>query len=370
MRTEGFLKLVGGFVGLSCSLFVLVACEKSSTDLQAESLLEPSLQLEVGGLEDGQAPQLPVSATSLADGRIAVVDGPGRQVVIYSGDGEPLHSFGTYGQGPGEFETPVSVATLDDTVYVADETLMRVSAFTSKGELVSTIPLGARPSSIAFLDRKLVVGVTHSSLVVVLVDTSQRGHREVPILTYTSDLIGNATPRQTRSQPLLQKAGDDVVIMIPSLAFFVTLTSSLSLEDAFVLDAEETRVYGRSVIEANKEREVGYLRPVFLTGMAVLDKSLMLVDAESPLGQRSNPYLLVVNRSTGESLNCRVEADVDRRLYLGSIDSTLFYYTDTEAATLLIFNSQSLIPQLEDCRVTSAESGSEGSRSKSPQFEE
>jgi len=91
---------------------------------------EPSLQ--IGSMEGDEAYLLyrVWGATRLPDGRIAVVNNRAPDIRIFSAAGEHLHTFGSRGEGPGEFNSPVLAGVLPgDTLVVVDRLLLRINLF-------------------------------------------------------------------------------------------------------------------------------------------------------------------------------------------------------------------------------------------------
>jgi hypothetical protein len=79
-----------------------------------------------------------------SDGSLLVLDRSVNQIVVFSGEGQPLHSFGGRGRGPGEFLTPVDLAIdRQGRALVLDYDLRRVSYFSSDGAYLfgATVPI-------------------------------------------------------------------------------------------------------------------------------------------------------------------------------------------------------------------------------------
>ena len=74
--------------------------------------------------------------------QIIVVEGREHQgcVSIFSSKGEKIKSFGTEGEGPGEFKTPRGVAVDDlDNIFVVDKLNARIQKFTPTGEHIASV---------------------------------------------------------------------------------------------------------------------------------------------------------------------------------------------------------------------------------------
>jgi hypothetical protein len=79
--------------------------------------------LQIGVLEGAPEYQFTriSGATRLADGRIAVSDGPVAEVRVYGPDGGYLATIGGSGEGPGDFRYPTGLTTVgQDTLVVQD----------------------------------------------------------------------------------------------------------------------------------------------------------------------------------------------------------------------------------------------------------
>ncbi len=110
-------------------------CERSDETghLFERFALQDTLQLveivEIGDAE-GTDVAMPTGPQLGSNGTIYVADAGYRDVRVFSPDGELLDTIGEFGEGPGEFRSPVNLALGDqDSVFVYDRMLRRVSAF-------------------------------------------------------------------------------------------------------------------------------------------------------------------------------------------------------------------------------------------------
>ncbi|MEJ2185759.1 MAG: hypothetical protein P8Z36_07445 [Gemmatimonadota bacterium] len=112
----------------------------------------------------------------LRGGAIVIGDNGSRELRFYARDGSWLRSAGRRGKGPGEFESITAIYSLDDTLYVFDGHLGRMSVFAGSGRYVRTFSILSEglswPIGITD-DRRLLVasgapatGVAHAGLVV------------------------------------------------------------------------------------------------------------------------------------------------------------------------------------------------------------
>ena len=94
--------------------------------------VSPDPVLQIGSLDGDEAYLFSriSGAVKLSDGRIAVADIRAPNLRIFSANGEHLHTFGTRGEGPGEFNSPRLLGTLPgDTLVVVDSRLRRINLF-------------------------------------------------------------------------------------------------------------------------------------------------------------------------------------------------------------------------------------------------
>lgn len=70
--------------------------------------------------------------------RVYVLDRMEKAVLVFSQGGELIRRFGRSGRGPGEFESPAAIGFLDDTLWVVDLALLRVTLFADSGEVLRT----------------------------------------------------------------------------------------------------------------------------------------------------------------------------------------------------------------------------------------
>jgi hypothetical protein len=100
--------------------------------------------MEIGALEgdDAYLFDLIAGGARLSDGSIAVLDSRAPNLRIYDASGEHLRTFGTRGEGPGEFASPRRLGVLPgDTLVVADVRLRRISLFHPVGGFIRSATL-------------------------------------------------------------------------------------------------------------------------------------------------------------------------------------------------------------------------------------
>lgn len=101
----------------------------------------------------------------LSDGRIAVLNGGGHEVLFYDREGRFITSVGRQGSGPGEFQFPVGMIRADDTLTVIDMFANRLTDIAPDFRVLRTrtvpVPLSG---FVAFLDSSTFVAAQPPSL--------------------------------------------------------------------------------------------------------------------------------------------------------------------------------------------------------------
>jgi hypothetical protein len=118
-------------------LFTARGLAEPSSSYQAhlESLWELSSEETLVGTVDGIVCQ---------SGRVFVLDGWLRQIVVLSADGFPEGSIGREGEGPGEFRNPVALLQLiDNRLGVVDRFSSKVAVLTEDGTPAGDLKLGS-----------------------------------------------------------------------------------------------------------------------------------------------------------------------------------------------------------------------------------
>ena len=88
---------------------------------------------------------------------IFVLDARDNEVKVFSKDGSFRFSFGSKGQGPGEFNGPCDMDILMDKIYIADGANRRVQVVNKKGKYLSGFNTGFFPWRILALEEERVV---------------------------------------------------------------------------------------------------------------------------------------------------------------------------------------------------------------------
>jgi hypothetical protein len=132
---------------LAVLLPLLPACSSGETGLAAgdRPLAVEVTPLHSVGSQAGDRWDSFSRVTALAfgrDGRLHVLDADARRVVVVGPDGEHLLTFGTAGEGPGQFRMPGGMAVLEDgTVAVFDAGHRAFLLFDASGAFVRSVPV-------------------------------------------------------------------------------------------------------------------------------------------------------------------------------------------------------------------------------------
>ena len=129
------------------------------------------------------------------DGNYYFLDWSGKQVTVFSSDGEYLRSIGQPGDGPGELRTPIYLSFNGRTINVGQYSPMRLTRFSLDGMLKDVI---TRNSS--FLSATASrIDITEDERVLQVIYKEQRGERfntqraEVIISTIEGEIIATIT---------------------------------------------------------------------------------------------------------------------------------------------------------------------------------
>jgi hypothetical protein len=96
------------------------------------------------------------------DGSVYVIDPNAHQVSVYDSTGSYRRAIGRAGAGPGEFVAPTEVAIIGDSLAVFDQSLLRVSVFSTEGKYARAFPLQLKLETLS-ADPSGGLAITHSS---------------------------------------------------------------------------------------------------------------------------------------------------------------------------------------------------------------
>ncbi len=102
----------------TCIVLALACSTEDNASIQSSEMIEYELVIaDTIGIEMGDSDYVfgtIIDAAYLPDGRIVLLDVLENKISVFSSEGEFLLSFGSEGNGPGEFAEPVELAVLDD----------------------------------------------------------------------------------------------------------------------------------------------------------------------------------------------------------------------------------------------------------------
>lgn len=137
---------------------VTIVTSPVPTDATSSWAVGANPRIQIGGPDDDTELLHRVFSTSvLDDGRIVVSNSDTKEIRIYAADGSRDRTFGSPGQGPGEFgdfSTMRVVSIFDDSIAVSDVSNLRVNIFRLDGEFGRTLV----PSSMDGYGRPVLEG--------------------------------------------------------------------------------------------------------------------------------------------------------------------------------------------------------------------
>ncbi|KPK89056.1 hypothetical protein AMJ80_10290 [bacterium SM23_31] len=131
---------------------------------------------------------LPNDVAVDGEGNIYVLDAGNYRVQKYDREGKFLASFGRKGQGPGEFERPLSLAIdRNGNLYIADQGKNRVIVLTPEGKELRTFKFGERVSPFKlFSSVNILTGTTARDMIISL-DEKNKEYEKPVVQIYNKD---------------------------------------------------------------------------------------------------------------------------------------------------------------------------------------
>ncbi len=213
------------------------------------------------------------------EGRIIVLDGRDLKVKVYGTDGRLIRSFGTRGQGPGEFQNVVDMFLKNEVISVFDFGNRRISRFSEDGRHIDDFNLGAldqsRPeaeSDAAVYSNKLEWG-----------DNETARLRLVRFDKKTSKLSVIATAKAILSFTKLEPMADQLILRIRRDG--VLVWADPCTYELF-LDAPDGRRVGRithscAKVKVTDEEKAAFIKRVY--GEKPTDIELIWPENHSPI---------------------------------------------------------------------------------------
>src|SRR5687768_13815625 len=143
----------------SAGVEIILNRSSSRKQFQAWSL-SATPELRIGASEGDSLYQFyrVAAVRTLPDGRIVVANAGTRELRFYDPFGAFISRVGRDGAGPGEFRSIDRLSVVQDSIWVSDPRLTRVSVFTLQGRYVRSVMLSAAQHLVLpRLDRKSVV---------------------------------------------------------------------------------------------------------------------------------------------------------------------------------------------------------------------
>lgn len=139
---------------------------------------------------------------------LAMIDSRGSRVVLFREDGSFVSSFGSIGDGPGEFRLPGDIAVANDSFVVVDPAQMRVTFFSREGRVGRTFPTRR------FAGRRLAALPGRRFAVAGLSDMGE-GFQLLAVYTDEGSLVGTPLPAPEELTRLTPSV-DDAVMSVDS----------------------------------------------------------------------------------------------------------------------------------------------------------
>ncbi|MCP4725676.1 MAG: 6-bladed beta-propeller, partial [bacterium] len=141
-------------------------------------------------------------------GDIYILDSGNFLVKKFNSNGEFMFSFGSKGQGPGEFQAPFGMnIDIEDNIYIADYTNQVIHVFDSSGRFIRGIKAGQSlmPQSLLIIDPEKLV-VKYQGLV-----DPEKAEKEklVKIIDGNGEITGGFGQRRTYEDEMLNFIGND-----------------------------------------------------------------------------------------------------------------------------------------------------------------
>jgi hypothetical protein len=129
---------------LGMTIVAAAGCGGSDVD-SADGDRVPHWPLElltrIGSLDDPELGLTQVTRVAFGpDSLLYIAQTREHEVRVYRLDGTLVRRMGREGEGPGEFREIAAIGFLDDTLYVTDATLNRVSTFDDQGNPIASFP--------------------------------------------------------------------------------------------------------------------------------------------------------------------------------------------------------------------------------------
>jgi hypothetical protein len=139
-------------------MLACTACARGASDRDVSLDDVPRLtvaeQMRIGSVDDPDAGFSQIGGVQVApNGETFVLERMAREVRVFDAQGKKLRTIGRQGAGPGEFQSPIRMGLMHDTLWVHDTRNARISWFRPDGTLLFdtptrvsvTVDVGVRP---------------------------------------------------------------------------------------------------------------------------------------------------------------------------------------------------------------------------------
>lgn len=124
----------------------------------------PTVELEIGELEGSNVFGLVEDIQPVGGGQFVVLDSRPPTLTLFDPEGRPLATIGRSGEGPGEFRSPVALASDGARLYVLDARGLQIHEYAvAEGDLefVRSRRLPFTPRDLCVLEGRLYVAMLH-----------------------------------------------------------------------------------------------------------------------------------------------------------------------------------------------------------------
>ncbi|MCH7824351.1 MAG: 6-bladed beta-propeller [Acidobacteria bacterium] len=130
---------------------------------EREGSIELVEDLVIGDKSDPNTSFYQIRSVAVDDEEnIYVVEHGNHRIQVFGADGTFLRSFGRQGQGPGEFETPMSIVAMGRRLAVADISNAKISVFSLDGTHQADFPLPPSSGLLAATPAGSILGFTEA----------------------------------------------------------------------------------------------------------------------------------------------------------------------------------------------------------------
>jgi len=242
----------------------------------------------------------PVDYTSTKYDTIYVLDQRNIEVTAFNMSGSALFTIGKWGQGPGEFIKPTSIASTDSTLFIADEEMKRISVFTLTGQYMYSIQLLGTPGKMIPYNSSLYVGIRSTNNIVVKININSPKEQKI-ILSYELPELEDTEIRQRLSFPELTIINKMLYVGLANKNIIYVLSCE---NDGVIQKYNITNTYIESYMRRCKVRnrelnEGTWIVPKSFHGLSQLKEKYLLIQVRTAHIENALPTLIIIDSNTG-----------------------------------------------------------------------